>query len=213
VLDVPGELLPGRESRIGYVRVDTLWVFEMPERLRARLAELEVEGPLDALIIDLRSNAGGWRPVLQGILGLFVEGHLGEFSGRLESDPLVAPDDDEEGTPPAYPDLPLAVLVGPRTESYAEVLTAVLQAERGAIVIGQPTQGNVETIFPRRLPFSARVWIAEQGFRLNNGNTLEGVGVQPDIVDYTDWTRYACARDPQVELAARQLEEVMSDER
>ncbi|MGH2543681.1 MAG: S41 family peptidase, partial [Ardenticatenaceae bacterium] len=118
VLEVPGELLPGRARRIGYVRLDTLWVFEIPERLRVRLAELEADGPLDGLIIDLRSNAGGWRPVLQGILGIFVEGHLGEFYGRLDSDPLVAPRDEEPA--PSHPDLPLVVLVGPRTESYAE---------------------------------------------------------------------------------------------
>ena len=133
--------------------------------------------------------------MLQGILGTFVAGELGEFSGRLQSDPLVAPRDD--APPPAYPNLPLAVLVGPRTESYAEVLAATLQAERGAIVVGQGTQGNVETIFPRRLPYGARVWIAEQGFRLNNGNTLEGIGVQPNVYDSTDWTRYACGSDPQ----------------
>lgn len=205
VLDVPGEVLPNRAQRIGYVRVDTLWVMDVPDSLRARIAELEATGPLDGLILDLRPNLGGWRPVLQGILGTFIAGQLGEFSGRIESDPLVAPRRDDP--PPSHPDLPLAILISPRTESYAEVLAATLQAERGAIVIGQQTQGNVETIYARRLPFSARVWVAEQGFRLNNGNTLEGIGVIPDVVDATDWTRYPCARDPQVELAARLLEE------
>ena len=81
----------------------------------------------------------------------------------------------------------------------------MLQAERGAYVVGEPTRGNVETIFPRRLPFSARVWIAEQGFRLPDGRTLEGLGVQPDLLDRTDWTRYACASDPQIEMAVRWL--------
>jgi carboxyl-terminal processing protease len=204
VLDVPGEVLPNRNRRIGYVRIDTLWVLETPDRLRATLARLEADGPLDGLIIDLRPNLGGWRPVLQGILGTFTQGQLGEFYGRLQSDPLVAPRRDDP--PPSHPDLPLVVLVSEDTESYAEVLAATLQAERGAIVIGEQTRGNVETIFPRRLPFAARVWIAEQGFRLNNGTTLEGIGVQPDVVDGTDWTEYACARDPQVEMAATLLE-------
>ncbi len=204
MLEVPGELLPNRSGRIGYVRLDTLWVMDVPDRLRARLAEMEADGPLDGLILDLRPNVGGWRPVLQGILGIFLEGQLGEFSGRLQTDLLVAPREDDP--PPTHPDLPLVVLVSERTESYAEVLAATLQEERGAIVLGRPTQGNVETIFPRRLPFGARVWIAEQGFRLPSGETLEGVGVQPDLLDYTDWSRFACARDPQVEMAATLLE-------
>jgi C-terminal processing protease CtpA/Prc len=200
VIGVPGQLLDFNGQRIGYVRIDTLWIWDVPPLLRQRLAEFEAGGPLDGLILDLRSNIGGWRPVLQGILGTFVSGELGDFYGRLESDILYAPDEDDP--PPSHPDLPLVVLVSQRTESYAEVLAATLQAERGAIVIGQPTQGNVETIFPRRLPFGARVWIAEQGFRLNNGETLEGTGVQPDVLDNTDWTRYACGQDPQVEQAA-----------
>lgn len=204
VLEVPGFVLPNRAQRIGYVRIDTLWVFDIPQRLRARLAEIEVGGPLDGLIIDLRPNEGGWRPVLRSILGTFVAGTLGEFYGQLDNDLLVTPDDEEP--PPAYPNLPLVVLVGPRTESYAEVLAATLQAERGATVLGQGTKGNVETIYPRRLPYGARVWIAEQGFRLNNGNALEGIGVQPNVWDNTDWTRYACGYDPQVIRAAEILE-------
>ncbi len=204
VIDVPGWVLPNRGQKIGYVRLDTLWVRDIPERLRARLREMEADGPLDGLILDLRPNLGGWRPVLQGILGIFVSGELGQFSGRLESESLIAPRADEP--PPSHPELPLVVLIAPRTESYAEVLAAVLQAERGALVIGQQTRGNVETIFPRRLPFGARVWIAEQGFRLNNGMLLEGVGVRPQIVDTTDWTPYACGQDPQVERAADILE-------
>lgn len=203
VITVPAQILPGYSRRIAYARVDTLWVRDMGSQLRDALAGLEQGGPLDGLILDLRSNQGGWRPTLQALLGLFVAGDLGEFSGRRQTDQLFAPAADQPAPP--YPTLPLVLLVSDQTESYAEVLAAVLQAERGAVVIGEPTRGNVETIFPRRLPFSARVWIAEQGFRLRDGRTLEGIGVQPDVLDRTDWTRYACAQDPQVAMAAQWL--------
>ena len=200
VLSVPAEILPWPDKRIAYVRIDTLWVREAAQQMRDQLDRLSAGGPLDGLILDLRPNVGGWRPVLQSLLGSFLPaGQLGEFSGRIESEPLRVPREDDP--PPAYLDLPMVGLVGPRTESYAEVLAGVLQAEGRATVLGQRTQGNVETIFPRRLPFGARVWIAEQGFELNNGVTLEGRGVLPDIYDDTDWTRYACGRDPQVARA------------
>ena len=204
VLDIPAEILPDGKKRIGYVRLDTLWVYDMPKQFRAKLAELEADGPLEGLILDLRTNQGGWRDVLQDVLGSFVTGQLGEFSGRLQSDPLITPRLNDP--PPDYLDLPLVVLVGSYTSGYAEILAATLQAERDATIIGQPTPGNVETVFPYDLPFGARIWIAEQEFRLNNGDLLEGAGIKPDLIDDTDWTRYPCGRDPQIQKAADLLE-------
>lgn len=206
VLDVPAMLLDHPTKRLAYARVDTLWTVELAGRLGERLGELSAEAPLDGLVLDLRPNLGGWRRTLQGILGLFVSGELGTFSGRLRSDVLVAPRDGEPDPP--YPDLPLVILVGEHTESYAEVLAATLQAERGALVLGRPTQGNVETIFPHRLPYGAVVWVAEQGFELNSGLRLEGRGVQPDQIDNRDWTQFPCGRDPQIAAATTLLAEM-----
>ena len=204
VLEVPAELLPNRTKRIGYARLDSLWVEDIPDKVRQRVAELEADAPLEGLILDLRPNLGGWRIVLQQILGIFVEGELGQFSGRMLREPLIVPIEDEPA--PTHPNLPLAILVGPNTESYAEILAATLQAEGRAIIIGEETPGNVETIYPYQMAYSAYLWIAEQGFELNDGQELLGIGVTPDIIDHTDWTQYPCGRDPQVELAAEVLE-------
>jgi C-terminal peptidase prc len=204
VLDVPAELLPNRTKRIGYVRLDSLWVEDIPDQLRQRLVELEADAPLEGLIIDLRPNPGGWRVVLQSILSIFVEGELGKFSGRLLREPLIVPSNDD--TPPTHPNLPLSILTGPKTESYAEILAATLQAEGRALLIGEQTTGNVESIYPYQMAFSAYIWIAEQGFELNDGQELLGIGVTPDIIDHTDWTQYPCGRDPQIKLAAEALE-------
>ena len=85
---------------------------------------------------------------------------------------------------PAGPDLrglPLVVLVDNETASYAEVLAAILQREDHALVVGTPTAGNTETIYAYTLKDGSRLWLAQEGFRLQNSVNLEGIGVQPEL--------------------------------
>jgi C-terminal processing protease CtpA/Prc len=110
--------------------------------------------------------------------------------------------------PPAGPDLrnlPLVVLVDDETASYAEVLAAVLQSERRTLVVGTPSAGNTETIYAYTLKDGSRLWLAQEGFRLQNGLNLEGKGVQPDSLIDVDWTRYSEDDDPQLLEALRLL--------
>jgi C-terminal peptidase prc len=186
---------------IGYVWVPTLWVSDMDEQLSGALTEMVADGRLHGLILDVRANGGGWSKVLSGILSHFVRGQVGMFFDQRHVRPLVIP-------PPAGPDLrglPLVVLVDNDTASYAEVLAAVLQHENHALVIGQPTSGNTETIYAYTLKDGSRLWLAQEGFRLQNGANLEGAGVQPDVPIDVDWTRYSEDDDPQLLEALRVL--------
>ncbi|MGQ9928409.1 MAG: S41 family peptidase [Chloroflexaceae bacterium] len=189
--------LPGN---IGYLGVTTLWVNDMDVQVREVLASLSGPAPLRGLIIDLRSNGGGWRSVMTGILGHFARGEVGRFTSRAGDTPLeIGP------VPPDLRGLPLVVLVDEGTASYAEVIAAVLQQHAGAVVVGAPTAGNTETIYAYDLSGGARLWVAQEGFTLANGTALEGAGVQPDIMTLDDWTRFSTADDPGIVLALRVL--------
>lgn len=192
--------LPGD---IGYVWISTLWVNDTDEQVSGALTELVAAGPLKGMILDLRGNPGGWAHVLSGILSHFVRGQVGMFFDRDNNvRPLVVP-------PPAGPDLrslPLVVLIDQDTASYAEVLGAVLQHEAHATVIGVPSAGNTETIYAYTLFDGSRLWLAREGFRLQNGDNLEGHGVQPDEIIDVDWKRYSEDDDPQLLEALRVLE-------
>jgi len=102
--------------------------------------------------------------------------------------------------------LPVVVLIDRNTASYAELLAAVLQQEIGAIVIGQPSAGNTETIYAYEITGGARLWVAQEVFRLNDGRDLEGRGVQPDIQPTSDWTRFRFETDPWIVLAHDQIQ-------
>lgn len=195
---VQGRIVPYSRSfpgGIGYVWVSTLWVNDMDEQVNGVLTELVAAGELNGLILDLRGNPGGWRHVLSGVLGHFVRGQVGKFfSQNNEIQPLVV-------SAPAGPDLrglPMVVVVDEGTASYAEVMAAILQHEAGAYVVGTPSAGNTETIYTHALSDGSRLWLAQEGFRLQNDVNLEGVGVQPDVVIDVNWKHYSEEDDPQL---------------
>jgi C-terminal peptidase prc len=184
-------VLPGR---VGYLEVTTLWVNDMADLAASSLDAMARGGPLNGLIIDLRHNPGGWRAVLTGLLGHFVRGHVGDFFSRQGDTPLEISGD----VGPDLRGVPIVVLIDGGTASYAELLAGILQHETGAIVIGAPSAGNTETIYSYDLTGGARLWVAQEGFRLRGGQNLEGVGVQPDMTLTQDWTRYGEDDDPWV---------------
>lgn len=181
---------------VAYVGINTLWVNDMHEQVARALQRLMSERPLQGVILDLRSNPGGWRDVLNGLLGHFVTGDVGEFISRKGATPLVV-----TARNPDLRGLPLVILVDHGTASYAELLAAVLQQEAQATVIGRPSAGNTETIYAYEITGGARLWVAQEVFRLNDGSDLEGKGVQPDIQPSSDWTRFRFEADPWIALA------------
>jgi C-terminal peptidase prc len=182
-------MLPGR---VGYLEVTTLWVNDMADLAATSLDAMTRDGQLNGLIIDLRRNPGGWRGVLTGLLGHFVRGPVGDFFSRKGDTPLEI----NGGAAPDLRGVPLVVLIDEGTASYAELLAGILQHEAGAIVIGAPSAGNTETIYSYDLTGGARLWVAQEGFRLRGGQNLEGAGVQPDMTLTQDWTRYSEGDDP-----------------
>ncbi|GIV86375.1 MAG: peptidase S41 [Chloroflexus sp.] len=187
---------------VAYVGISTLWVNDMHEQVATALQRLMAERPLRGVILDLRSNPGGWRDVLSGLLGHFVTGDVGAFISRKGVTPLVV-----TVRNPDLRGLPLAILVDRGTASYAELLAAVLQQEAQATVIGRPSAGNTETIYAYEITGGARLWVAQEVFRLNDGSDLEGKGVQPDIQPSSDWTRFRFEADPWITLALDRIRE------
>lgn len=186
---------------IGYIAITTLWVSDMDVQVSRALADISAARPLRGLILDLRSNPGGWRNVLTGILSHFTRGEVGMFTSRQGNTALRIPTAEQ----PNVHGLPLVVLVDGGTASYAELIAAVLQERAGATVIGTPTAGNTETIYSYELTGGARLWVAQEGFRLPDGRNLEGVGVVPDLQVIDDWTRFSETDDPAIRSALRLL--------
>jgi carboxyl-terminal processing protease len=188
---------------IGYLLLPTFWDETIAERAREQLAILFEQGSLEGLIIDMRINGGGAYSELSDFLSLFASGDVGEFRQRQHSSGSFM----IESNPIANSfEVPLVVLVGAATESYAEIFSGILQAQRRAVLIGQPTAGNVETIYPFDLEDGSRLWLALETFTPPSGADWEGQGVQPDIVIPGNWEDFTDQNDPQLQAALNYLQ-------
>jgi carboxyl-terminal processing protease len=190
-----------QESEIAIVLIRTFWDRSTVSLLRHRLQELGEEGPIGGLIVDMRINHGGTEYCLEGTLSLFSAGTLGAFTRRQGERPLAvspAPVHNSQT-------VPLVILVGRETSSYAEIFAGVLQSIGRARLVGTPTRGNVETIWPHSFEDQSRLWIAEESFRSLNNGDWEQNGIKPDYFVGGDWADFSAEQDQQLETAIRLL--------
>ena len=152
---------PTRASaRIGYMLVPTFFETNIGRRMRDALRALmkQANGQLDGLVIDMRINGGGSYPQLSTALGFFTHGTVGNLVNRGGTKQKINIRAQSIGNSQT---VPLAVLIGPATESYAEVYAGALQANGRAILIGKPSAGNIETLLRHDFDDGSLAWIAE----------------------------------------------------
>ena len=167
--------------KIGYVRVSE---FTQPtvKDLSIALDKLEAEG-MQALVLDMRNNPGGLLDSAVGVCGEFLpEGTpVVTQEGRKASEdspPYRTPK--RGGKPPRT--YPVAVLANHASASAAEIVSAVLQDLRRAIVVGATTfgKGSVQTILPMKDGSALRVTTAK--YYTPSHRTIHEHGVTPNIV-------------------------------
>lgn len=208
---INGAVLPSArrleaDPSVGYLVIPSFDPEDMDEQVADELATL-VEGdePLAGIIVDLRGNGGGLIDTMQRIVGQFMTGEAGKYASRGREHMMIPP----RGTMyQQLEDIPLVVLVDEGSESASEMMTGALQYRGRAKVVGVPSAGNTETVYPYDFDDGSRLWLAEEGFQLPDGSTLEGTGVIPDAEIDVDWTEYSEAEDPHILRAIELIKDV-----
>ncbi|HEY2980756.1 MAG TPA: S41 family peptidase [Anaerolineales bacterium] len=193
---VDARLVPTADgSRVGYIMLPTFFDQTVPEKVRRAL---EAFGDLDGLILDNRLNGGGSSTVVEPILAFFTSGKLGSFKSRAGSRPLNIEADPIHNSQ----SVPLVVLVGPETVSYGEIFSGALKDVGRALIVGQTTLGNVETLHGYDFEDDSRLWIAEETFDpVVSHADWEAIGIVPDVEAYADWDTFTFETDPSVAAA------------
>ena len=178
---------------VGYLQVLALSGQEAIDGIEQGLTTLLRDEPLEGLILDLRASNQGAPLVVIETLAAFVEGEVGEYHSRLGNEPItIEPNDLADD----YADIPLVVLVDEDTEADAEQLAAILQDQGRATIVGTPTSGQTHGTTTVDFADGSLLQVVSFGFQLPSGETLEGVGVTPDVVVEADWLSYPESEDP-----------------
>jgi carboxyl-terminal processing protease len=185
-------LVPG--TRIGYILLPTFFDASIDDQVRDALTALTADGPLDGLVLDDRANGGGLDTVLYPMLETFTSGLVGAWVDRDSSDEVRIEPQDVGGSQ----SVPLVVLIGPDTNSFAEIFAGAIQATGRATLMGTTTLGNVEELYSWDLPEGWRVRIATDAFRPSGDatGTWETTGIRPDVVVPSRWDLFSEATDP-----------------
>ncbi|MEN8241005.1 MAG: S41 family peptidase [Chloroflexota bacterium] len=183
-------------QKIGYLLVPTFSDGSIGDLVGEALDELGAEGELDGLIIDQRMNSGGYDTVMADTLGYFASGLVGHFSNRSKDTPLRITRRNVSGSA----SLPLVVLVGEGTASFAEIFSGILQDLGRATVIGETTLGNVEILWGYDFEDGSRAWIAHDTFiPLNQPEAnWEKLGIIPSFEVSAPWDLYTFDTDPAI---------------
>jgi len=158
---------------IGYLAV-TGFTSDAPKQFAERLRQLESDG-LQALIVDIRNNGGGYIEAAQKIASHFIQnGVLAHMINRDGVDtPLTV-----SGTSRPYP---VILLVNELTASAAELFAGALQDYGVATLVGRPTYGKGVTQLLIPLSNGGVLKVTTQEYLTPNNRKVEGVGLAPDI--------------------------------
>jgi carboxyl-terminal processing protease len=204
-LPVPYQLVVTPSGkRIGYTLLPTFSDGTVADQLGAALEEMSREGRLDGLILDNRINEGGIDTMLKGALSYFIDGPSGYFISRVSERTLEIRGQDIAGSQ----SIPLVVMVGLDTVSYGEVFAGVLKDVGRAYVIGETTDGNVETLWGYDFDDGSRAWIAHDSFRPYNhpDEDWEETGIIPDLKIPVNGEDVTFETDPAIQAALDYLE-------
>lgn len=188
-------------TKIAYLRLNEFGA-TAPNEMSAALRELLAQNPT-GLILDLRSNPGGYLPVSIDVASQF-----------LKTNQPVLIVKDKNGNAENYrakngglaTNIPLVVLIDAGSASASEIVAAALKDHKRATLLGTKTfgKGSVQHVYALSDQSQLNVTIAR--FFSPNGNAINDVGVLPDIEVKLTEEDIAAKRDPQLDAAVKLLQ-------
>jgi len=134
------------EPRVGYLRLKTFGE-RTSQEMREALQQLNDDKRLQALIVDVRDNSGGYLQAADEVCDLFIrQGRIVSTRGR-GGRLLSVYDASSAGT---FDGFPMAVLINQGSASASEIFAACLKDHDRAAIIGERSwgKGSVQQMLP-----------------------------------------------------------------
>lgn len=167
------------ESGYGYIRISQFQE-KTPQELIQALKELEKEGELKGLILDLRNNPGGLLSSAVEVSDEFLEnGTIVSIKGKNKANQMeFKAEPNPKDRKHKYP---IVILINHGSASAAEIVTGALKDHKRALVIGEKSfgKGSVQTVIPIEDNYAVRLTTAL--YYTPSGVSINKQGIKPDI--------------------------------
>ena len=161
------------DTNIGYIAI-TAFREETCSDLKLAVRDLEGEG-CDRFIIDLRNNGGGLTNSSIDIADYLLP------ECRIMTEKSTGGNEKVFNSEPSSAGIDYVVLVNENTASASEILSAAIQDNKGATIIGKKTYGKGVTQLFHRFDDGTGIKITTTEYFRPNGGKVNGVGITPDI--------------------------------
>jgi len=162
-------------KKIGYLYLSA-FTSSLAIQVEEELSKLEKDG-IKNLIIDVRSNSGGYLQSATDVLELFLEKN--DLMFTLEYKDKTVEYKTEIGN---NKDFNIVVLINKGSASASEVLAAALKDHDKATIIGSTSYGKGKVQMTGELDDGSMYKYTSAKWLRPNGECIDGVGIKPDIV-------------------------------
>ena len=163
------------EGNIGYIELTT---FDegCTENIENYILDFQNKG-INSVIIDLRDNTGGVVTEAINFSELFIKrgDTIMRSYNKTDKETVVT----SNNTNPI--DVNLVILVNQYSASATEIVSAALQDNKVATIVGTKTYGKgvMQEVFPL---FEGALKVTIEEFKTPNGNKIDKVGITPDKI-------------------------------
>ena len=151
------------------------------------------------IILDLRSNPGGYLEVAQELAGWFLKKGqtvvIEDFNNKQEKTTYKAQGNEK------FAEYPIVILINQGSASASEILAAALRDNRGVKLIGEKSygKGSVQQMISLSEGSELKITIAD--WLTPKGERITGKGLEPDIKIEITEKDYQEEKDPQLDKA------------
>ena len=169
------EVLEGSIAYVQYIDFQENGAKQMEKELKKI-----IDGGAKGIILDLRNNLGGTVIDAVDLCDLFLDsGVIATVKGRSNNKESFEEFLAKDG---GYTEIPMIVLINGYSASASELTAGALKDNNRAVLLGEKSFGKGTVQVLERLSDGSGIKFTTAKYYLPSGVTIDGVGVQPDIL-------------------------------
>ena len=160
------------DKKVGYISI-SIFSSVTAKQFRTNLEKLEENG-IDALVIDVRSNNGGYLTSVTDIASMLLPRGKVIYQMQTGNKKKITKDKTAEKR-----EYPIAILTDGASASAAEILAAVIKESYGGFVVGTKTFGKGTVQQVKQLKDGSMIKYTVENWLTPEGNWINEVGIEP----------------------------------